>query len=294
MSRKLKNMINLAPWPSRLLKVIALGAFSLALSLCLLKKTIGSEHKAKPNVLFVAIDDLNDWVSCLGGRVGVRTPNLDRLASRGVLFTNAHCTAPSCNPSRASLLTGIRPSTSGVYVNNQNWRRAPMLQHAVTIPQYFRDQGYRSVGGGKIFHAGSWMNACGRDGFNDDGSWDSYLPSLRRAMPDEIRPRDWPVNGLVPTENLVRAFKPCGSLDFFPYSSDRKNAISGGQMPFCKMILVFVRGLIVSRAKLSLELLVLRHQLVVLRRKVQRPQIHNHDRLFGLWSRESGRISGKH
>jgi arylsulfatase A-like enzyme len=194
---KLKDMINLLPGLSRLLKVIALGAFFLAFSQCLLKKAIGSEHRAKPNVLFIAIDDLNDWVNCLGGRAGVKTPNLDRLAARGVLFTNAHCTAPSCNPSRASLLTGIRPSTSGVYVNNQNWRRAPVLRHALTIPRYFRGQGYRSIGGGKIFHAGSWMNACGRDGFNDDGSWDSYFPSPRRAMPDEIRPQDWPVNGLL-------------------------------------------------------------------------------------------------
>ena len=71
----------------------------------------------KKNVLFIAVDDLNDWVNCMDGRAGVHTPNIDRLAKRGVLFTNAHCSAPSCNPSRVSIMTGVSPSTSGVYNN---------------------------------------------------------------------------------------------------------------------------------------------------------------------------------
>src|SRR5213079_1803288 len=69
----------------------------------------------KPNVLFIAIDDLNDWVGPLGGHPQARTPNLDRLAARGTTFTNAHCQAPLCNPSRTSLLIGLRPTTTGVY-----------------------------------------------------------------------------------------------------------------------------------------------------------------------------------
>ena len=76
-----------------------------------------------PDVLFIAVDDLNDWVGVLGGHPQVKTPNIDRLARRGVLFTNAHASAPACNPSRASLMTGVRPSTSGVYNNPQDWRR---------------------------------------------------------------------------------------------------------------------------------------------------------------------------
>jgi len=107
----------------------------------------------KPNVLFMAIDDLNDWVGCLGGHPDVKTPNLDRLAQRGVLFTNAHCSAPACNPSRASLMTGILPSTSGVYHNPHPWRKSPALKDAVTIPQHFMAHGYSAVGGGKIYHA---------------------------------------------------------------------------------------------------------------------------------------------
>ena len=73
----------------------------------------------KPNVLFIAADDLNDWLGCLGGHPQASTPNLDRLAHRGTLFVNAHCQAPLCNPSRSSLLTGLRPSTTGIYALQQ-------------------------------------------------------------------------------------------------------------------------------------------------------------------------------
>ena len=85
----------------------------------------------RPNVLFIAVDDLNDWISALGGHPQSRTPNIDKLVARGVLFTDAHCAAPLCNASRASLMTGIRPSTSGVYQNNQPWRDSPVLKDAV-------------------------------------------------------------------------------------------------------------------------------------------------------------------
>src|SRR5688572_9099062 len=78
--------------------------------------------ESKPNVLSIAIDDLNDWVGCLGTQPDVKTPNIDRLAARGMLFTKAYCAAPVCNPSRAALLTGKRPSTSGVYENQQPMR----------------------------------------------------------------------------------------------------------------------------------------------------------------------------
>ena len=74
----------------------------------------------KPNVLLIAVDDLNDWVSCLNGHPDTRTPNLDRLARSGVLFTNAHCQAPICNPSRTSIMWGLRPSSSGIYDNRPN------------------------------------------------------------------------------------------------------------------------------------------------------------------------------
>src|SRR5437868_2774015 len=104
---------------------------------------------SKPNVLFIAVDDLNDWIGCLGGHPDVKTPNMDRLAARGMLFTKAYCAAPVCNPSRASLMTGFRPSTSGVYENKQPMRDSPVLKNVVTMPSHFMAHGYRVVGGGK-------------------------------------------------------------------------------------------------------------------------------------------------
>src|SRR5436309_14993747 len=76
----------------------------------------------RPNVLFIAIDDLRDWVGYLGHNPQTRTPNIDRLAARGVSFTRSYCAAPVCNPSRAALMSGLRPGTTGVYENDADWR----------------------------------------------------------------------------------------------------------------------------------------------------------------------------
>jgi arylsulfatase A-like enzyme len=141
---------------------------------------------AKPNVLFIAIDDLNDWIGCLGGHPQAKTPNLDRLAAMGTLFTNAHCAAPLCNPSRAALMTGIRPSSSGVYTNNQPWRKSKALANAVTLPQHFAAHGYRSIGSGKIFH----------DGYPDAASWDEFYPSKAKQKPADPLPPRASMNGL--------------------------------------------------------------------------------------------------
>ena len=122
---------------------------------------------ARPNVLLIAIDDLNDWVGCLAGHPQIRTPHIDRLAKRGVLFTNAHCQAPICNPSRTSFFTGVLPSNSGVYDNNQMFRNAPRLKDLRTMPQHFRDHGYVAWGVGKLYHGNtrdpqSWTEDGGR------------------------------------------------------------------------------------------------------------------------------------
>jgi len=146
----------------------------------------------RPNVLFMAIDDLNDWIGCLGGHPDVKTPNLDRLAARGVLFTNAHCSAPACNPSRASLMTGILPSTSGVYHNPDPWRKSPVLKDAVTIPQHFMAHGYSAVGGGKIYHGS----------FPDPPSWQDYFPSQQKNKPDDPEPANRPANGIPNTAHF--------------------------------------------------------------------------------------------
>ena len=109
----------------------------------------------RPNVLFIAVDDLNDWVGCLGGHPQAQTPNMDRLAARGTLFANAQVQAPLCNPSRASLLTGRRPSTTGIYGLKPGIRDVTALKDWITLPQYFARRGYFTAAFGKIFHDGS-------------------------------------------------------------------------------------------------------------------------------------------
>jgi arylsulfatase A-like enzyme len=106
-----------------------------------------------PNVLLISIDDLNDWVGCLGGNSQTSTPNIDRLAERGVLFSNAHCQAPICNPSRTSLMLGLRPSTTGIYVNRPWFRLTRRNANRTTMSEYFGEHGYKTMTAGKIYHA---------------------------------------------------------------------------------------------------------------------------------------------
>jgi choline-sulfatase len=144
----------------------------------------------QPNVLFIAIDDLNDWIGCLGGHPDAKTPNLDRLAQRGTLFTNAHCSAPLCNASRASLMTGLMPSTTGIYTNQQPFRR--VRPDAVTLPMHFMEHGYTAVGGGKIYHGS----------FPDPPSWQAYFPSQTQNSPSDPMPPNPPLNGIPNTSHF--------------------------------------------------------------------------------------------
>jgi arylsulfatase A-like enzyme len=105
---------------------------------------------AKPNVLLIISDDLRCWLGCYGDPQA-HTPHLDRLAARGALFKNAMCGAPLCNPSRTSLLTGIRPSETGVY-NNNGLLMSEAIPDAMTLPLYFKNNGYYVAGAGKITH----------------------------------------------------------------------------------------------------------------------------------------------
>ena len=119
-----------------------------------------------PNVLFIAVDDLRDWVGHLSGHPNAKTPNIDRLAKNGISFTRAHCSAPLCNPSRISLLTGVAPYNSGVYGNGEKLRQK--LPDAVTLMQHFRASGYSVRGAGKVFHGTSAY---------DMDSWDIFFKS---------------------------------------------------------------------------------------------------------------------
>ena len=127
----------------------------LCVTLLVIVSAAAFAHGAdRPNVLFIAIDDLNDWIGPLGGHPQAKTPNLDRLAARGVTFTNAHCQAPMCNPSRTSLMTGRRPSTTGVYALDPWFRTAAPLKDLVTLPQHFQQNGYVTMATGKLHHDG--------------------------------------------------------------------------------------------------------------------------------------------
>lgn len=119
----------------------------------------------QPNILFIGIDDLRPELGCYGSDVAV-SPNLDKLASQGLLFENAYCQQAICGPSRASLLTGIRPETSGVFHNYIKFR--DVNPDVITLPQFFKNNGYETVYTGKIFHHGD---------LDDEKSW-SRKPAI--------------------------------------------------------------------------------------------------------------------
>ena len=114
-----------------------------------------SVFAAKPNILFIAIDDQNDWIGHLGGHPLAKTPHLDQLAARGTTFLNAHCNSPLCNPSRTSLMLGLRPTTTGIYGLAPWFRTLPQWKDRVSLPQHFALHGYRTAATGKIYHLGT-------------------------------------------------------------------------------------------------------------------------------------------
>jgi arylsulfatase A-like enzyme len=157
----------------------------------------------RPNVLMIAVDDMNDWVGCLGGHLDVQTPNIDRLAKRGTLFANAHCPAPVCNPSRVAVLSGKNPSNTGVYDNRVPWHE--VLHHTPLIPQHFAISGYHVAGGGKIHHH--------MPGFNRREDWHQYFDQVfdshyqdRLARGESLKtfawPRGYPLNQLEEVKRL--------------------------------------------------------------------------------------------
>ena len=149
----------------------------------------------KPNLLLICFDDLNDWVGCLGGHPQVSTPHIDRLAARGTLFANAHCQAPICNPSRASLFTGLRPSTMGLYGLKPGLRDTEASRDAVTLSQHFRHEGYFTAAFGKVHHDGSIAADAQNDEFEVWGPINEpLLPPKKLANPPSDNPWvDWGV-----------------------------------------------------------------------------------------------------
>jgi len=143
--------------------------------------------RRQPDVLFIAIDDLNDWIDTLDGPATIRTPNITALANRGMLFTRAFAPGTSCTPSRTAILTGMSPFNSGLYSHNVDWRVREGVSDKPTLPRYFRENGYATYGSGKLFHAHTY-GYLGVTGQPDPNAWDGYFPSLDRQLPDQIVP----------------------------------------------------------------------------------------------------------
>lgn len=162
---------------------------------------------ANPNVLFICVDDLKPLLGCYGDKQ-IKSPNIDRLAKRGMLFECAYCNQAVCAPSRNALLTGVRPTTSGIYDLGTNFRAsAPDI---VTLPEHFKQHGYRTEGLGKIFHVGHGNH-------EDPQSW-SVPPfggkSIFYALPQSHDP-----SGLTREEALFANQSPAGKLRGAAYES---------------------------------------------------------------------------
>jgi arylsulfatase A-like enzyme len=176
---------------------------------------------APPNVLFIAVDDLNDWVGCLGGHPQAQTPNIDRLAKRGVLFTHAHCTAPLCNPSRAAVFSGRQPFETGVFANDETNIRT-VRPDLVLIPEHFRRAGFRTFGTGKLLHQTS------RGLFDED-----FFPDLRWS-PFDAKQMDYtadelPTKGTDQPRHVTQLHHQSIVLPLNRMPSDRAPGTRGGE-----------------------------------------------------------------
>jgi iduronate 2-sulfatase len=155
----------------RIVAVLFVAFFVLPLHLC------NAADTKRPNVLLICVDDLKPVLGCYGDRM-VKSPNIDRLAKRGLLFESAYCNQAVCAPSRNALLTGSRSTTLGIYNLGTNFRKA--VPDAVTLPQYFKQNGWRTEGIGKIFHVGHGNT-------EDIASWS--VPHVHEKVVDYAMPQ---------------------------------------------------------------------------------------------------------
>lgn len=151
-------------------------------------KAFSNNAGNKPNVLFISIDDLNDWINTDSwkGRVGIKTPNFNRLAKMSMSFTNCQVPSPACAPSRAAIMTGVHPVVSGITGwRHPDWRKVPALKKVETIEQFFKTRGYITLGGGKIYHTQAPPRHIGNQ--SEATGWDYYFPSLPIPVPFQVR-----------------------------------------------------------------------------------------------------------
>ncbi|MAM91343.1 MAG: sulfatase [Opitutaceae bacterium] len=160
--------------------------FGTITALFLAQASFGERHGSQYNILYVTIDDLNDWVGCMNSHPQVKTPNIDRLAERGLLFTNAHCVVPACSGSRAANWTGLSPINNGVYGNGQRIEKT--MPKATMLTHDLESQGYYTMGTGKLFH-GRNQNYFDEYGPDYD-KWMPILPDERTISKESLADND--------------------------------------------------------------------------------------------------------
>ena len=177
------------------LSLIAVAFFAWAP--CKLMDAFDEENAARrpnrPNVLFIAVDDLNSWVTHLGGHPQAKTPNIDRLAKKGVTFSRAYCVVPACNPSRAALMTGQRPWTTACYKNSDPWEQLTTEGHGLS--NQFKKAGYHVAGAGKIYHSQSyreseWTEYMDRKSYSLDGPKVQKYEGYHVPLPHDLKDDD--------------------------------------------------------------------------------------------------------
>lgn len=165
-----------------------------AASMLFLVLVVGSPTRSigRPNVLFISVDDMNDWVGFLEGHAKIKTPNMDRLAKRGIVFSNAHCAAPLCGPSRAAVFSGRQPFRTGVVNNQQQIRK--LHPNLVLLPQYFHANGYRTLGAGKLMHRK--FTDMYDETFYTEQRWSPYVEKEPQSQQESSRLAMRPLNGM--------------------------------------------------------------------------------------------------
>jgi len=201
------------------------AALSMALSSCHFQTARQSTPKprSKPNILFISVDDLNNWIEPLGGHRQAKTPNLLKFSKQAVNFTHAYCASPSCNPSRTALMTGKHPYVTGLYTNPQIWRH--VLPNEVTLGEYFKQAGYWVGGAGKIFH----------NNMPDPRSWHDYYPSKIKHMPEYYLPAYDPTSNskyFTKTDNEIREDDPKGVTFNMPVFKEMYIAFDFKELPY--------------------------------------------------------------
>ena len=207
---------------------LALFRLTLAASF-LAASSLPAQHAPRPNVLMIAVDDLNDWIGCMKGHPQAHTPHMDRLAERGVLFANAHCAAPVCLASRTAVLCGRYPDETGVFSNWGKTQGKPPAKE-LQLPLHFAAAGYETLGTGKIYHAKGPRYFD--DYFETEQRWSPFTQEIASYTEDELPSkgtenprhvikggpggRNWvlPLNGLTSVRNADR--KEGESFDWGP------------------------------------------------------------------------------